>query len=59
MRSSAATPHSVAHLESLARMGVDPSEARNVGRFTEGQRRYLEFHRENVLLRSKFLERSA
>lgn len=49
----------VAHLESLSRMGIKPSSARNVGRFTEGQRRYLEFHRENVLLRSRFLERSA
>jgi hypothetical protein len=49
----------VAHVESLSRMGIDPSKARNVGRFTEGQRRYLRFHRDNVLLRSKFLERSA
>jgi hypothetical protein len=28
----------------------------NVGRFSEGQRRYLRFHREGVLLRSKYLE---
>jgi hypothetical protein len=46
----------VAHVESLARMGLDPEHARNVGRFSEGQRRYLEFHRENVLLRSRFLD---
>jgi len=49
----------VAHLESLSRMGIDGDKARNVGSFSEGQRRYLEFHRDNVLLRSKFLERSA
>jgi putative restriction endonuclease len=46
----------VAHAESLARMGLDPKRTPNVGRFSEGQRRYLEFHRENVLLRSRFLE---
>jgi hypothetical protein len=46
----------VAHTESLARMGLDPQRPLNVGRFSEGQRRYLEFHRENVLLRSRFLE---
>jgi len=46
----------VAHRDSLARMGLDPTRPRNVGRFSEGQRRYLEFHRENVLLRSRFLE---
>jgi hypothetical protein len=46
----------VAHVESLVRMGLDPQQRRNVGRFSEGQRRYLEFHRENVLLRSRFLE---
>jgi putative restriction endonuclease len=46
----------VAHPESLARMGLDPHRPRNVGQFATGQRRYLEFHRENVLLRSRFLE---
>lgn len=46
----------VAHKEALARMGLDPNRRHNVGRFAEGQRRYLEFHRENVLLRSRFLE---
>ena len=46
----------VAHAESLARMGLDPQQPRNVGRFSAGQRRYLEFHRENVLLRSRFLD---
>ncbi len=46
----------VAHAESLLRMGLDPAHPRNVGQFASGQRRYLEFHRENVLLRSRFLE---
>lgn len=46
----------VAHAESLARMGLDPTRLRNVGKFAVGQRHYLEFHRENVLLRSRFLE---
>jgi predicted restriction endonuclease len=46
----------VAHMESLARMGLEPNRPRNVGRFAVGQRKYLEFHRENVLLRSRFLE---
>jgi putative restriction endonuclease len=45
----------VAHLESLARMGLDAARSINVGRFSEGQRRNLEYHRENVLLRSPFL----
>lgn len=46
----------VAHLESLARLGINPGRPPNVGRFSQGQRRYLEFHRENVLLRSRFME---
>lgn len=47
----------VAHGESLRRMGVDPLSPPTVGRFTSGQRAYLEYHRENVLLKSSFLER--
>jgi putative restriction endonuclease len=39
----------VAHAESLRRMGVDPAVPISVGAFSEGQRRYLEYHRENVL----------
>jgi hypothetical protein len=40
----------------LARqMGIDPARRTNVGRFSDGQRRYLEYHREQVLLRSGFL----
>ncbi len=46
----------VAHADSLARMGLNSSRLINVGRFSDGQRRYLEFHRENVLLRSRFLD---
>lgn len=45
----------VAHVASLNRMGVDQTRSKNVGRFSEGQRAYLEFHRENVLLRSRYL----
>jgi hypothetical protein len=48
----------VAHIDSLARMGLAPGRALNVGRFAEGQRHYLEFHRDNVLLRSRFLNDS-
>lgn len=46
----------VAHPESLIRMGLDPQRPPNVGSFSSGQRKYLEFHRGNVLLMSKFLE---
>lgn len=45
----------VAHMDSLARLGLSPGQTRNVGRFTEGQRKYLEFHREKVLLKSRYL----
>jgi putative restriction endonuclease len=44
----------VAHADSLRRMGL-PMERTNVGRFSEGQRRYLEFHRESVFLQSRYL----
>ena len=46
----------VAGRESLARMGIETGRRINVGSFSEGQRRYLEFHRSNVLLKSKYLE---
>ncbi|MFT3906757.1 MAG: HNH endonuclease signature motif containing protein [Steroidobacteraceae bacterium] len=39
----------VADPKSLARMGIDTGNVVNVGAFSEGQRRYLDFHRENVL----------
>lgn len=47
----------VAHRDSLRRMGVDPVAPPHVGAFSSGQRAYLEYHRENVLLRSSFLNR--
>jgi hypothetical protein len=33
-------------------MGVETQRIVNVGRFTEGQRRFLDFHRNAVLLRA-------
>ncbi|WP_292449460.1 HNH endonuclease [Methylibium sp.] len=47
----------VANRQSMLRMGIDPHRALNVGGFAIGQRRYLKFHRANVLLPSSFLER--
>jgi hypothetical protein len=41
----------VAHRPSLQRMGVETERVTNVGAFTEGQRQFLEFHRNSVLLR--------
>ncbi|WP_417276409.1 HNH endonuclease [Castellaniella sp.] len=46
----------VAHQASLVRMGLDPKHLPNVGSFSSGQRKYLEYHRENVLLVSRFLD---
>lgn len=43
----------VAHQPSLARMGIDATKRTNVGPFSAGQRKYLEFHRDSVLLRSR------
>lgn len=43
----------VAHHPSLQRMGLDPSSLGSVGRFTSGQRSYLNFHRENVFLKAR------
>jgi putative restriction endonuclease len=42
----------VAHKPSLQRMGIETERTVNVGGFTEGQRRYLDFHRNSVLLRA-------
>ena len=39
----------VADVGSLTRMGIDPKARTNVGVFSEGQRSFLDFHRENVL----------
>jgi hypothetical protein len=41
----------VAHRPSLERMGIDTHGTVNVGGFTEGQKTYLDFHRNSVLLR--------
>ena len=42
----------VAHEVSLRKMGVPVAQRVNVGGFAEGQRRYLEFHRESVFLQA-------
>jgi putative restriction endonuclease len=42
----------VAHLASLQRMGVETQKVVNVGGFTGGQRKFLDFHRNAVLLRA-------
>jgi hypothetical protein len=42
----------VAHGPSLERMGVATDRRINVGAFSAGQKRFLEFHRDMVLLRS-------
>jgi hypothetical protein len=42
----------VAHRLSLQRMGVDTEDAVNVGGFTTGQKQFLDFHRNAVLLQS-------
>lgn len=39
----------VADPVSMKRMGIEHARPLNVGSFSEGQRRYLDFHRENVL----------
>jgi putative restriction endonuclease len=42
----------VAHRPSLQRMGIDTEGVVNVGGFTEGQKAFLEFHRNAVLLQA-------
>ncbi len=42
----------VAHRPSLQRMGIDVSQAISVGAFTSGQKQFLDFHRNSVLLQS-------
>jgi len=42
----------VAHRPSLQRMGIDVTRTINVGSFTSGQKQFLEFHRNSVLLQS-------
>jgi putative restriction endonuclease len=43
----------VAHCPSLEKMGVRTGETVNVGSFTAGQRRFLEYHRDSVLLKAR------
>jgi putative restriction endonuclease len=43
----------VAHRPSLRRMGIETEFVLNVGTFTEEQRRFLDFHRDSVLLRAR------
>ena len=40
----------VAHTPSLRKMGVETNRLVNVGKFTEGQRQFLDYHRNSVLL---------
>jgi len=42
----------VAHRLSLERMGVPTASGLNVGTFSSGQRRFLEYHRDAVLLKA-------
>ena len=42
----------VAHAPSLQRMGIDTTRVVNVGVFTSGQKQFLDFHRNAVLLQS-------
>lgn len=42
----------VAHKPSLERMGIETKMVVNVGAFTSGQKQFLEFHRNAVLLQS-------
>jgi putative restriction endonuclease len=42
----------VAHRTSLQRLGVETEQVLNVGSFTDGQRNFLDFHRNAVLLKA-------
>lgn len=46
----------VAHKESLRKMGVPVDQLRNVGGFSEGQKHYLQYHRESVFLAANLKE---
>jgi len=43
----------VADQTSLRRMGIDPRHSPNVGPFSTGQQKFLDYHRENVLRMSR------
>ena len=40
----------IAHRPSLVRMGIETEKSFNVGSFTQGQKEFLEFHRDKILL---------
>lgn len=42
-----------AHRPSLQRMGIETEQVVNVGSFSQGQKAFLEFHRESVLLKAR------
>lgn len=42
----------VAHKVSLQRMGIDTEQVTNVGKFSDGQKHFLDFHRNAVFLES-------
>ena len=44
----------VADITAFQKMGLNDEMLRNAGSFSVGQRQYLQFHRDNVFLRSKF-----
>jgi hypothetical protein len=43
----------IAHGPSLNRMGVATDRIINVGNFTQGQKQFLDYHRESVLLQAR------
>jgi predicted restriction endonuclease len=43
----------VADMASIKRFGITESMLQNVGAFSTGQRKYLEFHRESIFLEAK------
>jgi hypothetical protein len=43
----------VADVASIERMGITQAMLQNVGTFSDGQRKYLDYHRENVFLEAK------
>jgi len=43
----------VADVTSIKKMGIEVSGLQNVGSFSAGQRKYLDYHRENVFLEAK------
>lgn len=46
----------VSDRDSLGRMGINPQRPPNVGTFSNRQKEFLGFHRDNVFLRSTYLE---